>query len=569
MIITCDKCSTSFNLDDSLVNEGGSKVRCSVCKEIFTAYPLPLEVDIEPEQSSDLDLKSGIEDEDTFEEPSDFEMEDSDLSFDTSEIEIDDGVEAEASDIEDEVDFFSDDDDLSMENDGLEIEETELEMEELALEEDDDDDDFLSSGSELSMDDDTLETGASDIDDEVDFFSGDDDMPMKNSGLELKKPGLDINDEDLELETRDVENDDDFSFEEDEFEIVDNDSLESQDDDEVFDGIEFEPIEDDDADDMNITESVPIIPEEEKTELSEEDTAFLDDPLEEDEEFELEFDIENNAGIDPPAEVETDDHDESWSLALDEEKASTGPEPKDDFSEYDDVLEQETEPEEALSEEEVSNMEEAETLLKDPEPGMATAPVPPPRRNKKSPIGSIILILLLLAILVCGAYIASIMTGYKIPYLSNVKIPFIEQLLNKGTPEVSEAKPVPNQESVNGRFVTNETAGTLFVITGRVENPSNITYSHIEVRGALITKGKVEEKKKSTFCGNIITEEMLKTGNISDINKLAMVKTGNHDSNVNIKPGTSVPFMIVFSDLPEKLQNFTVKVIGFETATAN
>jgi hypothetical protein len=193
-----------------------------------------------------------------------------------------------------------------------------------------------------------------------------------------------------------------------------------------------------------------------------------------------------------------------------------------------------------------------------------------PRRRKRKPlVGAPVLVLLLIALLVIGAYIASIMTGYKIPYLSDIKIPFIEQYLKKPAPKASEAKPVPNQKSVNGRFVTNSTVGPLFVITGRVENPSQVTLSHIKIRGALITEGKMEAKTKDIFCGNIVTEEMLQTGNISDINTFLSVTTGNHNSNVNIKPGASVPFMVVFSDLPEKLQNFTVKVSGFEKAENN
>ncbi|MBT3311518.1 MAG: hypothetical protein HN379_05940, partial [Desulfobacteraceae bacterium] len=39
MIITCEECSSSFNLDESLLKPTGSKVRCSICKFIFTAYP--------------------------------------------------------------------------------------------------------------------------------------------------------------------------------------------------------------------------------------------------------------------------------------------------------------------------------------------------------------------------------------------------------------------------------------------------------------------------------------------------------------------------------------------------
>ncbi|MCP4682367.1 MAG: hypothetical protein GY864_08525, partial [Desulfobacterales bacterium] len=44
MNIQCENCNTKFNLDETLLKEEGSKVRCSVCKNIFLAYP--------PEQAS-------------------------------------------------------------------------------------------------------------------------------------------------------------------------------------------------------------------------------------------------------------------------------------------------------------------------------------------------------------------------------------------------------------------------------------------------------------------------------------------------------------------------------------
>ena len=40
MIITCRKCKVSYQLDDSLVKEKGSKVRCSNCKQIFRVFPV-------------------------------------------------------------------------------------------------------------------------------------------------------------------------------------------------------------------------------------------------------------------------------------------------------------------------------------------------------------------------------------------------------------------------------------------------------------------------------------------------------------------------------------------------
>jgi len=39
MIIECEKCHTKFNLDENLLKETGSKVRCSICKLVFTAFP--------------------------------------------------------------------------------------------------------------------------------------------------------------------------------------------------------------------------------------------------------------------------------------------------------------------------------------------------------------------------------------------------------------------------------------------------------------------------------------------------------------------------------------------------
>lgn len=39
MIIQCESCKTEFNLDESMIKKGGSKVGCSVCKQVFVVYP--------------------------------------------------------------------------------------------------------------------------------------------------------------------------------------------------------------------------------------------------------------------------------------------------------------------------------------------------------------------------------------------------------------------------------------------------------------------------------------------------------------------------------------------------
>ncbi|MFH1480357.1 MAG: DUF3426 domain-containing protein [Pseudomonadota bacterium] len=39
MIIECAQCHSKFRLDEGSLKAGGSKVRCSLCKNVFTAYP--------------------------------------------------------------------------------------------------------------------------------------------------------------------------------------------------------------------------------------------------------------------------------------------------------------------------------------------------------------------------------------------------------------------------------------------------------------------------------------------------------------------------------------------------
>ena len=39
MIIACEQCRTRFNLDENLLKQDGSKVRCSKCSHVFVAYP--------------------------------------------------------------------------------------------------------------------------------------------------------------------------------------------------------------------------------------------------------------------------------------------------------------------------------------------------------------------------------------------------------------------------------------------------------------------------------------------------------------------------------------------------
>jgi predicted Zn finger-like uncharacterized protein len=87
MIINCEKCTSKFNLDDSLIKGTGSKVRCSVCKSIFTVFPQKQEEDnteTEHEETVDLDSSLGFEEESVPTEPRHSTSDDFDRVFENA-----------------------------------------------------------------------------------------------------------------------------------------------------------------------------------------------------------------------------------------------------------------------------------------------------------------------------------------------------------------------------------------------------------------------------------------------------------------------------------------------------
>jgi predicted Zn finger-like uncharacterized protein len=57
MIITCEKCGTRFNLDESLLDAEGSTVRCGRCRNIFTAFPPPPDLEFDDLDFSDTEFE--------------------------------------------------------------------------------------------------------------------------------------------------------------------------------------------------------------------------------------------------------------------------------------------------------------------------------------------------------------------------------------------------------------------------------------------------------------------------------------------------------------------------------
>ncbi len=191
------------------------------------------------------------------------------------------------------------------------------------------------------------------------------------------------------------------------------------------------------------------------------------------------------------------------------------------------------------------------------EKGTLTEKSKPQKVAAKKRISTPVLLLLLAALLISGAY-----GTYKLKLLDSVgiNIPFVSDLLK---PEVQDAGNLKIYTSdINNKFVENSNIGKLFVITGKAKNGYSDARSYISITGKLYTKGKILSKTKTVYCGTILSELELQNMDLDAINNRLSNRFGDNKSNVKVKVDAIIPFMVVFADFPENPDEFTIEVAG-------
>ena len=121
--------------------------------------------------------------------------------------------------------------------------------------------------------------------------------------------------------------------------------------------------------------------------------------------------------------------------------------------------------------------------------------------------------------------------------------------------------------SVAGSFVDSEKGGRLFVIRGVVGSKYPKPRSYILIKGNILdSKGQVVKSKQS-YAGNTFTEEEIKTLSLEEVKKAMSNRDGMARKNFNLSSGATIPFMIVFDNLPDNLSEFTVEAISSSPGT--
>ncbi len=134
----------------------------------------------------------------------------------------------------------------------------------------------------------------------------------------------------------------------------------------------------------------------------------------------------------------------------------------------------------------------------------------------------------------------------------------VNQLMGKQEQNVPAAQirlPLPNSF-----FIMNQEAGQLFVVQGEAVN------GYAENRSAIAVKGMLHDNQgnmlmqQTVFCGNLLDHEELQTATVAQLEEAMNNQFGNVLSNLNVDPGKSIPYMIIFRNLPENVTEFTVEV---------
>ncbi|MBW2572777.1 MAG: zinc-ribbon domain-containing protein [Deltaproteobacteria bacterium] len=542
MIITCQECNSSFNLDESLLKPTGSKVRCSKCHKVFVAYPqMPPE---EPETPAEI--LSGIDDVPVTKDvpgPDELDLSDMDKLFAEEK-----DSEIEGLDLDLELDLEPEAD--------TPIQETSLGVgpdkpDELDLS----DMDKFFEEEKTPEDEDITDEAIEDLDLDFDLvLEPETDTSTEDIETEEKPDELDLSDMDKffsEEKTSEVEGIEEFDLD---LELeadkpigetahkVEPDELDLSDIEEILD------LEEPEAEEKQVPNDIVLeLDMETEPELEKVPEGLDSDEFEEVDLFDIEKMLEIEPAPDTQAEdlvLESDLKEEQADFALPEDSSEVDADETTEPAEAEGVMpkfEFEDEDGEDLIEEEITEIQPA---LDQAGP------------SAKKRISKPIFALLIIAILAGGLYGTYVLLDYM-----KIEIPFVSDYLK---PKVSD--PAGNLKietiDIDSKFVTNEKTGKLFVITGRIKNGYSSSRRSIKIKGKLFTKGKTLTKTETFFCGNVLSDMELSNMEFAAIKKRLSNSLGDNKSNTGVKPGQELPFMIVFSDLPDNLEEFAIEVAG-------
>jgi predicted Zn finger-like uncharacterized protein len=217
-------------------------------------------------------------------------------------------------------------------------------------------------------------------------------------------------------------------------------------------------------------------------------------------------------------------------------------------------------PDEAITKEELPPAVPEERVKEEPEETVEGPPtVSAPKKSGRSPLLLIILVVLL--VLIGGAIAIFFWAPDLIPDSMSFLKPVEKQVaIDSGIRRLKFP-------SVKGSFVESKKSGRLFVIQGTIKNNYPKSRSYILIKGTILDDGGQPVNMKMAYAGNVFEEDEIKVMALEEIDKAMKNRLGKGKKNVNVAPGATVPFTIMFENLPENLGEFSVEAVSSSAGT--
>ncbi len=180
-----------------------------------------------------------------------------------------------------------------------------------------------------------------------------------------------------------------------------------------------------------------------------------------------------------------------------------------------------------------------------PEPRKTASPVLRP-----SLVG---LVLLFVALAGGGAYLGFTKSGQE---LVRGVVPGMESLWLQGKGKTGPQYDVRN---LIGYYEPGMKSGSLFIIKGQVTNAGRARKTAIRVQATLLDNNDRPIAEKTCYAGNVIAVETLRAATREQIDEMLSNRFGEKLINMDVAPGKSVPFMVVFFNTPEGVSAYRLE----------
>ncbi len=177
------------------------------------------------------------------------------------------------------------------------------------------------------------------------------------------------------------------------------------------------------------------------------------------------------------------------------------------------------------------------------------------RKNRRP--GLVLMIIIAALVVISGAFYVYLFAPSFLPEGTSELItpPKQEDLTDTGNRRLEIA-------DLEGKFFSTDNLGQLYIIKGKIINAYPKSRSYLLVKGTLEDENKNTIDRKLVYAGNVIREHELKDITINEIEKRLKNKSGDNNSNLNVPPQESVPFMIIFYNLPDSLSEYVVETVS-------